>query len=206
MNGGDGVLDPGEVTGGLFLIVPPAPPPDLAARLDPLLAAGGTVGLLVQSDLPDRTRALAELCARRRVALFVSDPGGVGETGATGALLDDPAAIGPARRRFGEAIVLGIASGLSRHAAMTGGEEGADLVAFGDPDRAPDEPLLDMLRWWSGLFVLPALALARIAGPEDALLLREAGADFVAVPVGLLTGDDHPDELMGRLIAAVGAA
>jgi thiamine-phosphate pyrophosphorylase len=61
---------------------------------------------------------------------------------------------------------------------MTAGEDGADYIAFGALDQAVDGLLLDVLGWWSEVFVLPCLALAG-GGPDAAARLVEAGADFL---------------------------
>jgi thiamine-phosphate pyrophosphorylase len=61
---------------------------------------------------------------------------------------------------------------------MTAGEDGADYIALGAPDRVVEERLIELLDWWSDLFVLPCLALA-LTGPEEAAALARAGADFI---------------------------
>jgi thiamine monophosphate synthase len=64
---------------------------------------------------------------------------------------------------------------------MTVAEAGADYVAFGGfDDDGPTEATLALTAWWAALTTVPCVA-AGCGGPEDATLLRDAGADFIAV-------------------------
>ena len=88
----------------------------------------------------------------------------------------DPDAI---RRRLGAACILGARCGTSRHAAMVAGERGADYILFGHEDGAANvEEIVEILRWWRDLFVLPA-AVVGIRSIEDARAFRGEGADFL---------------------------
>jgi thiamine-phosphate pyrophosphorylase len=147
-----------------------------AAELPRVLAGADVACFLLRSDDDD--------AAVRRVAgvlaPIVRDRGGAflidgrtrlaRELDADGAHVD--AAEGAAARQE-----LGVECGLSRHLAMEAADRGADYVAFGSP--GADAAVLDMVAWWSPLFVVPCIAWA--ATIEAAGALARAGADFVAV-------------------------
>jgi thiamine-phosphate pyrophosphorylase len=85
---------------------------------------------------------------------------------------------------------------------MEAGEAGADYVAFGAffPTNTKDvfhRPEPSILGWWTTLFELPCVAIGGIT-PENAPVLVEAGADFLAVCASVWS---HP----GGPAAAVGA-
>ena len=61
---------------------------------------------------------------------------------------------------------------------MVAGDAGADYVAFGDPARPPPAELLELVAWWSELFVLPCLAEGALS-VADCRALAQAGADFI---------------------------
>ena len=61
---------------------------------------------------------------------------------------------------------------------MVAGEAGADYIAFGDPGAPPDDGLIELVRWWSELFVLPCLVEAQLDA-QSALPLVRAGADLI---------------------------
>src|ERR1700760_1053317 len=98
-----------------------------------------------------------------------------------------------ARRALPNGIV-GVTCHDSRHLAMEAGEAGADYVAFGaffptqtkEPKTRAD---IDLLRWWSEVMVVPCVAIGGIT-IQNAPLLVEAGADFLAVSAG---GWEHPE-------------
>jgi thiamine-phosphate pyrophosphorylase len=70
---------------------------------------------------------------------------------------------------------------------MTLGEAGADYVGFGIPALVEDretarERRLELVAWWSEIFEVPCVAFD-VEADEDAGLLAQAGADFVALRV-----------------------
>jgi len=97
-------------------------------------------------------------------------------------------------RRLLPGGIVGVTCHDSRHLAMEAGEAGADYVAFGaffptqtkEPKTRAD---IDLLRWWSEVMVVPCVAIGGIT-IQNAPLLIEAGADFLAVSAGVW---EHPD-------------
>ena len=86
-----------------------------------------------------------------------------------------------ARNLLGESANIGVACGLSRHAAMQLAEVGADYVAFG-PEHGPIDDIdqyIDLVAWWSEVFVVPCVAW-NVDSPIHAEAYAHAGADFVA--------------------------
>lgn len=179
-------IDPAEAGCRLFLICPRHLEPRAMSRdLDAALASGRPAAFLLRpAALDDRAevaRLLHAVCRAREVALVIEDDLALAlEVGADGLHLSAGRDAAGARERLGEERLLGVACGLERHAAMVAGEAGADYVAFGEPGGPVDGALEDMIAWWSGLFVLPCLALGRIDRASCPGLVR-AGADFLGV-------------------------
>ena len=93
-----------------------------------------------------------------------------------------------ARALLPKAIV-GVTCHDSRHLAMEAGEAGADYVAFGAffPTRTKEPKShadIELLRWWSQMMVVPVVAIGGIT-VQNAPVLVEAGADFLAVAAGV---------------------
>jgi thiamine-phosphate pyrophosphorylase len=185
-------IAPEEAGCQLFLISPPAAD-RFADQLDAALAVGGIAGFLLRLDDPARAPSLApelqQVCRARGVAFLIHDDLPLTlELGADGLHLSDTAMVRAARSGLGEERILGVACGFSRDRAMTAGEDGADYVALGVPDRVVEERLTEILGWWSDLFVLPCLPLA-LTGPKEAAALARAGADFIGARAAVW---EHP--------------
>ncbi|PIW26685.1 MAG: thiamine phosphate synthase [Rhodospirillales bacterium CG15_BIG_FIL_POST_REV_8_21_14_020_66_15] len=187
----------------LYLVTPPAFDPgtfagDLAAALD----AGpvGAVQLRLKDVSGDDVRRAAEallpLCRDRGVPLIMNDhPTLAVETDCDGVHVgqgDTP--YKEARKIVGADRVVGVTCHASRHLAMEAAEAGADYVAFGaffptGTKEVVHQAEIDILRWWSELFVVPCVAIGGITADNCAPLVA-AGADFLAVVSGVW---QHPD-------------
>jgi thiamine-phosphate pyrophosphorylase len=189
--------DPTEAGCRLFLISPPRlVATAFAERLEAALSVGGVAGFLLRleagepSSLNDAAARLRAVCAARAVAFLVqAEVERALELAADGVHLVDVRAVAPARAMLGRERLLGVSCGASRHLAMVAGEAGADYIAFGDPGRPPDTEVVELIRWWSELFVLPCLAESYNDAATCGLLAR-AGADFVGVSRSVW---EHPD-------------
>lgn len=173
----------------LYLMTPPdltdqATLAGFLPRLEAALGAGDVACVLLRSaGLPGlaaerAARALSPLVQARDVALLVEDQPEVARaSGCDGVHLSgEGAGLDTARRILGPEAIVGVACGLSRHAAMDAGEAGADYVAFaGEADQL--EPLL---AWWQEVMEIPCVAMGG-TGHENAAALARAGADFLAV-------------------------
>lgn len=186
----DGEVDPADAVRGLFLILKPGDVPS-AGRLDALLGEGGVIGVLFEST--DGMADLRDVCRGREVGAFASTIQDAQDLDADGVLIDRVPEVEQARRRLGPERVVGARAKVSRHDAMVAGEAGADFIAFGDLDHPVTERLIEILGWWSDLFVLPTLALAAPLDHAGAARLADARADFLGVRPGA-SGHD-PDAL-----------
>jgi thiamine-phosphate pyrophosphorylase len=118
--------------------------------------------------------------------LVTADPGLAARGGADGVHLPfEDTAIREALERSNGRMV-GAGQLRSKDDAMTSGELGCDYVMFGESyDRRgeiftpPFELVLDRTEWWSSIFEVPVVALARSL--DEVGPLAEAGADFVAL-------------------------
>jgi thiamine-phosphate pyrophosphorylase len=190
-----------------YLVSPPELAPDFAAALDGALGACRAAAFRLQVA-PDGARgaaALQEVCAGRTAFLIQDDVALALALGADGVHLRDPAGVAAARARLGPDRILGASCGRSRHAAMLAGDDGADYIAFGEPGCALQPPVLELVTWWSELFVLPCLAEGAFDDGSCAPLVG-AGADFIAVGAAVW---DHPDGAAagaGRIQEAIAGA
>jgi len=111
-------------------------------------------------------------------------------------------------RRLLPGGIVGVTCHDSRHLAMEAGEAGADYVAFGaffptqtkEPKTKAD---IDLLRWWSEVMVVPCVAIGGIT-IQNAPLLVEAGADFLAVSAGVWEYPDGPADAVRQFNALFG--
>ena len=167
----------------LYLIGPPeVDAAALAPELEAALAAGGAVAFRLRPKHKSHAAAhdLRQICAGRVAFLVQDDVDLALALGADGVHLGDPARVRDVRARLGPDRLLGASCGGSRHAAMLAGDDGADYIAFGEVGRRPQPPLLELIAWWSELFVLPCLAEGAFDGAGLGAVAR-AGADFIGV-------------------------
>lgn len=175
----------------------------IAAALSEALGAANVASLLLRwqagLDLAglrpavDRLRVGAQ---ERGIAVLIEDGADlVKALGVDGVHLTALSDYREARRTLGPDLIVGVGCA-TRDEAMTAAEAGADYVAFGDfDDAAPAGPTLELTDWWGALMTVPCVA-AGCTRPEDAALLRDAGADFVAVGTALWS---EPPTLATRL-------
>lgn len=213
MSSGEPSLEAAEAGCQLLLISPPRlDPRRFATKLEAALAVGGVAGFLLRLEdagevsLSDAARALRPICAGREVACLIQgEPALALEAGADGVHLTDPRRAASARAELGPHWIVGAACGTSRHLAMVAGEGGADYIAFGDPDRPPDAALLELVGWWSELFVLPCLVEGAFDIASCGRLAR-AGADFLGVSGMVWNHPAGPDRAIAELRQALGKA
>ena len=189
----------------LYLITPPAL--DAAAFRDTLAEAldAGDVACLqlrlkdVSDDAIRRAADILRPVAQERgVAFLMNDrPDLAAETGCDGVHVgQEDVTYKEARRIVGPQAIVGVTCHNSRHLAMVAAEQGADYVAFGafftTGTKAPKtraEP--EILTWWSEIMEVPCVAIGGIT-VDNAAVLVEAGADFLAVVAGAWDYKDGP--------------
>lgn len=182
----------------LYLITPQAFDP--AAFRDVLAGAldAGDVACLqlrlkdaADDDIRRAADILRPVAQDRNVAFIMNDrPDLAAETGCDGVHIgQEDAAYKEARRIVGAGATVGVTCHDSRHLAMQAAEQGADYVAFGaffatgtKQPKTRAEP--DILTWWSDIMEAPCVAIGGIT-VDNAPVLIEAGADFLAVVAGV---------------------
>jgi thiamine-phosphate pyrophosphorylase len=200
---GAGSADQADEAGvQLILFVPEAV--DLAVLARTL---GSVPVAAVVATVPALGRLRPVLGAAGRALLALDGVGPAARGDADGVHLTSAEAAADARRRLGPDRLIGAEAGMSRHAAMVAGDEGADYVMFGAVDANEDlGRVVDLVTWWGELFVLPCAAAAPTA-PDAAETLVRAGADFVAVGPsvwGQAAGGETVIHELARAIARAG--
>ena len=186
-----------------------------AAELDAALAAGDIAAILLRlSDADERTlinriKSVGAVVKRRDVALLLDGrPEVVARSGADGAHLHGIADFQAAGGLLKPDRIAGAGGLRSRHDAMLAGEDGADYVMFGEPDRRggrpPMEAVQERLRWWAELFQPPCIGYAATA--EEICGLGQTGADFVALGEWVWTQSGGAAAVVARATEALGAA
>jgi thiamine-phosphate pyrophosphorylase len=185
-------------------------------RLTAALAAADISAVLVapgagQLDAA-AARPLVEQARRAGVTALVLDDAGLARAvGAGGVHLtahDSPeAAYTAARERLGQAGVVGVDPGISRHAAMLLAEAGADYVGFGAPAHLKDRDKArarreELIAWWAQIFEVPCVAFD-VETPEEAERLAAAGADFIAVSLSARLAPPAVRTIVGEIAHAV---
>ncbi|KGB58740.1 thiamine phosphate synthase [Sphingopyxis sp. SE2] len=188
----------------LYLISPLDVGGDFPARLEEALSAGPVAAFqfrvkdIDQHEAARLAEPLQAICAAHEVAFIVNDDVALAKR-----LKADGVHLGQgdgdpkeARRLLGPDTQIGVTCHDSRHLAMEAGEAGADYVAFGaffptTTKAVEHHPEPEILTWWQGLFELPCVAIGGIT-TDNAKILVEAGADFLAVSGGVWAHPDGP--------------
>ena len=105
-----------------------------------------------------------------------------------------------ARALLGDDASIGVTCHASTHLAMEAGEAGAEYVAFGaffqtDTKETSVTALPDILTFWSQVTTVPCVAIGGI-NPQNASVLVEAGADFLAVSGAIWNHAEGPEVAM----------
>ena len=198
----------------LYLISPLDVGGDFPDRLEAALSAAPVAAFQFRVKGVDQHEAarlaapLQAICAAKDVAFIVNDDMALAKR-----LRADGVHLGQgdgdpkeARSLLGPGAQIGVTCHASRHLAMEAGEAGADYVAFGaffptttkEVEHRADP---EILTWWQGLFELPCVAIGGIT-PDNAKLLVDAGADFLAVSGAVWNHPEGPAAAV-RAFAAI---
>lgn len=177
----------------LYLISPLDVGANFPARLEEVLAAGPVAAFqfrvkgIDQHEAARLAEPLQEICARHDVAFIVNDSIALAKRiKADGVHLGqgdgDPR---EARSELGKDAQIGVTCHNSRHLAMEAAEAGADYVAFGaffptSTKQVHHMAEIETIELWSQFTEVPCVAIGGIT-PDNAKLLIDAGADFLAV-------------------------
>lgn len=189
----------------LYLITPVTlEPRAFSDTLKRALDAGDVASLQLRlkdasdDDIRRATEILMPVAQARGVAFLMNDrPDLAAELGCDGVHIgQEDATYEEARKAVGPDNIVGVTCHNSRHLAMEAADAGADYVAFGaffptttKEPKTRAEP--ELLAWWSQLMVVPSVAIGGIT-VENAPVLIEAGADFLAVSAGVWNYKDGP--------------
>lgn len=189
----------------LYLITPPSfALGEFAAALAHALDAGDVAAVqLRMKDVGDgpilkAAEKLIPIVQRAGAAFILNDrPDLAKRAGADGVHIgQDDMPYKDARALLGKDAMIGVTAHNSRHLAMQAAEAGADYVAFGSmfPTTTKDaktraEPAL--IRWWADIMEVPCVAIGGIT-TQNAQILIDAGADFLAVSAGVWQHENGP--------------
>lgn len=161
-------------------------------------------------DLPDAEilkagESLMPIVQAAGAAFIVNDRADIAKRlGADGVHVgQEDAPYAEARALLGPKAIVGVTCHDSRHLAMEAAEAGADYVAFGaffptttkQPKTQADPSILT---WWQEMMTTPCVAIGGIT-TDNARVLVEAGADFLAVSSGVWDHAEGPDVAVRRL-------
>jgi thiamine-phosphate pyrophosphorylase len=189
----------------LYLVSPPRlSPTNFAGVLKDALKGGDVASFQLRlkdagdDEIRRATDLLKPVVQAAGAAFILNDrPDLARELGCDGVHIgQDDTPYAEARRIMGEDAIVGVTCHDSRHLAMEAAEAGADYVAFGAffPSRTKEPKTgadIELIRWWSELMVVPCVAIGGIT-VENAPVLIEAGADFLAVSAGVWEHRDGP--------------
>ncbi|MGH6798996.1 MAG: thiamine phosphate synthase, partial [Roseiarcus sp.] len=195
----------------LFLITPPiSDSAAFAPILASALASGDVACVLLRTEGRDDgetkkiIRALAPLAQNRGVALLLegddqlairANADGRHVLGAGETLKTALKALHPDR-------IVGAGGVLSRDAAMTAGEAGADYVMLGGPGGLRRrEDVLARVAWWAEIFNVSCVGYAHELA--DASALAEAGADFIAFGDAVFDDPRGPAAALADVAASI---
>ncbi len=140
-----------------------------------------------KNDIKKIATELKKICADNNVVFLLNDDWQMAlDIGASGVHLGaDDGSIALARKNLPQNFVIGASCYDSRHLAMEAAEAGADYISFGaffesKTKQSRGKPTTEILEWASEIMNLPIVAIGGITN-ENAGLLANAGADFVAV-------------------------
>jgi len=177
----------------LYLISPLEVGGNFPASLEAALSAGPVAAFQFRVKEIDQHEAarlaapLQEICARHDVAFIVNDSVSLAKRiKADGVHLgQDDGDPREAREILGRDAQIGVTCHNSRHLAMEAAEAGADYVAFGaffptTTKEVKHQADLETLEMWSQFTEVPCVAIGGIT-PDNAKMVIDAGADFIAV-------------------------
>jgi thiamine-phosphate pyrophosphorylase len=143
-------------------------------------------------------RELVKICHQHKIPLIINDDIGLAaESNADGVHLGrEDCDISEARRRLGDAAIIGVSCYNSVERALTAQSLGTTYVAFGRFYPSASKPLaapadIETLGKAKALIQLPIVAIGGIL-PENGGELLTAGADLLAVIGGVF--DDDPEQ------------
>ncbi|MGA7326419.1 MAG: thiamine phosphate synthase [Rhodomicrobium sp.] len=165
---------------GLIVIAGPALQPDWAANLTELAARFRPAAIIFKAPSREPLAEFLKKAKPLQLAVLLADAvDDVRNSGADGIYFSSPDAnLVQARQTLGSGAIIGVACGLSRHAAMESAEAGADFFAFNASNPSAWEEAADLSSWWGEVTEVPGALLLGTSRP-DSSLLTAGRPDFV---------------------------
>ena len=192
----------------LYLVTPPLEDTaGFAQNLDAVLAVADIAAVLLrlaeadERTLAERAKSFGAVVQRRDVAVLLDGrPELAARAGADGAHLTGIETFAAALPLLKPGLIAGAGGLRSRHDAMLAGENGADYVMFGEPDRRGHRPAFaevqERLEWWAALVEIPCVGYA--ASLDEVEVLARSGADFIALGEWLWTEPSGADAVVAE--------
>jgi len=183
---------------------------EFSAQLKEALEGGDVASVQLRmkdgydEEIIEAAKKLMPICHAKNVAFIINDrPDIAKKVGADGVHIgQEDMSYSEARSIVGDNQIIGVTAKNSRHSAMSAGELGADYVAFGafyptTTKQATVQADPDILTWWQELFEIPCVAIGGIT-VENASVIAQAGADFIAVCSGVWDYKKGPKEAVKK--------
>jgi thiamine-phosphate pyrophosphorylase len=171
---------------GLISVVPPALQQEWAGNMAGLARLFRPAAVIFENPAPAvLAQAMAGAKALELAVLIAGNAEDAAAAGANGVYLTAlDADASRARTLLGASGIVGVACGLSRHAAMESAEAGADFIAFDASNSETWEEAAGLSLWWDEITGVPA-ALDFGRTRPDKSVLTKARPDF------LMIGETH---------------
>ncbi len=167
---------------GLIAVIPPALQEEWAANLPGLVRLFRPAALILKNPAPAvLAQAIAGAKTLEIALLLAGTAEEAAAAGAGGVYLSLVGAdAGRARTLLGGDAVIGVACGLSRHAAMECAEAAADFVVFDASNPDTWDEAADLSLWWDEITGVPAALDFGTARPDKSVLTK-ARPDFLMI-------------------------
>lgn len=192
----------------LFLIAPPETAPETLAQL---LRRAGISALLLQrgnhAENAYKTWVKSVLPIAQSAgcaALIEGQPGWVRALKADGLHLNGALeAVQEAVEALKPDLIVGTASGKSRHDAMSLGELGVDYLMFGPTSGALSQHEAETAAWWAETMEIPAV----LSDPQvNAESFDTLGCEFLALSESLWNGPSRAEDMIAQFARQIEAA
>ena len=197
----------------IYLLTPPQIPDitEFERALEDVLSAAPIAALQIRlkdsapQDIAQVANRLMPLAHGYGTMVIINDDPEIAlETGADGVHLgQNDMDIKSAKEMLKPGVIAGVTCHNSKEMAFKAGSGGADYIAFGSffesttkPDARPAD--LELLTWWHETMEIPSVAIGGIT-VDNAKLVIEAGADFIALSSGVWDYQKGPARAVKRL-------
>lgn len=180
----------------LFLVAPEAATSATVLGCSEAACSAGDVASLVVT--PAQLNGVVTKLQALGVAVLVA--GGAASTlPCDGVQVGGSGQIKALRKSLANNAILGAYCGVSRHAAMQAGEDGADYVALDQSGEAIDQPII---AWWSTYMEVPCVAYEPVTAADLDILLPQ-NPDFIRPSDEMWQSADAARRIVSGLMQAL---